>query len=349
MRSIRIVAALGIAACTTAFLPAQMAICGGVNHVVEDPHEDFVLPGAMQLAAQLTLESSATVQRVEWLFSGITGGETVFPNSTNHGAGAGIVEIRTTDPATGLPSAVVLGTGNYVDANIGGGVMIFPVGGWHGVTFPAPVILSDAVPYWITFRVGPPVDTLISNPESFLAVDIIPSQPTPYTTRTNGSQTWQPVLADKFFKIRVMSTDCTVTGPVASATPFGFGCGGASLTTFGTSALGSPSFGIRVQSAPGVPAAVFLGMPAPRGGIQLTTSCHLYLEPLTLAPAPILSGMTNTAGVLQLTASIPLDPGLLGAQLTIQAAAFVPNGPVGIGQTGYGLALSEGMQITVGY
>jgi hypothetical protein len=212
MRSMPIMAALGIAACTTA-----------------------VLPGAVQLAAQLTLESSATVQRVEWLFSSITG-ETVLPNTTNHGAGAGIVEIRTTDPATGL--------------------------------------LRDAI---------------------------------------------------------------------------GSACGGASLTTFGTPALGSPSFGIKVHSPPSVSAAVFLGAPAPRGGIQLTTSCHLYLDPLTLASAPILSGMINSAGVLQLAASVPLDAAILGAQLTIQAAAFVPNGPVGIGQPGYGLALSEGMQITVGF
>src|SRR5262245_18645633 len=115
MKSMQLLATLGVVVGVTAVLPAQLAICGGVNHVVEDPHQDFVLPGGATLAAQLTLESSATVERVEWLFSSITP-ETVTTNTTNFGAGAGIVEIRTTNPSTGLPSDVVLGSGNYVDA-----------------------------------------------------------------------------------------------------------------------------------------------------------------------------------------------------------------------------------------
>jgi hypothetical protein len=190
---------------------------------------------------------------------------------------------------------------------------------------------------------------IIPNPESFLAVDVAPSQPTPYTTRPAGSQTWAPVLTDQFFKIRVMSNDCSVSGTLASATPIGVGCGGATLTTSGAPAPGSPSFGIQVHAPAGVPASVFVGSPASRGGIQLSTSCHLHLDPVSIGSTPILSGMTNQAGNLSMTAAVPLDPAIVGAQLTLQAAALVPNGLVGIGQPGFGLVLTQGVQIVVGY
>jgi hypothetical protein len=68
-----------------------------------------------------------------------------------------------------------------------------------------------------------------------------------------------------------------------------------------------------------------------------------------IGSTPILSGVTNQAGLLSMTVAVPLNAAIVGAQLTLQAAALVPNGPVGIGQPGFGLVLTQGMQIVVGY
>jgi hypothetical protein len=62
-----------------------------------------------------------------------------------------------------------------------------------------------------------------------------------------------------------------------------------------------------------------------------------------------LSGVTNSSGNLQLSVAVPLGPGLVGASITIQAAALVPNGPVAIGMPGDGLVLTQAIHITVGY
>jgi hypothetical protein len=285
------------------------------------------------------------------LFSSITT-ETVGPNTTNYGAGAGVVEVRTTNPSTGLPSDTILGSGNYVDAQMGGGIVIFPVGGWHGATFISPVVLSNAVPYWITFRLGPPFDTTVPpNGSSFLAIDISPSpEPTPYTTQAVSGGAWQPAQTDQFFKIRVLSNDCTAPTPTGSVTTIGSGCGSATLTTTGSPALGSPSFGIQIHSSSNAPAALFLGTLGRTGGTQLAGSCMLHLDVTSvIGTTPILAGTTNSSGTIGITASVPMDTNLAGLQFAFQAAALVPNGPVSIGQQGAGLVVTQALLVTIGY
>src|SRR5688572_4963705 len=116
--------AVAALAATLTLVPAAagqgLTTCAGLNHLTSQ-HQSYETPAVGRIAVQFIPAVPTAVERVEW-FMAVTAG----PNS-NFGPGAGIVKVLATDPATGLPG-VELAAGSYVDAFIGGGVMIIPPG-----------------------------------------------------------------------------------------------------------------------------------------------------------------------------------------------------------------------------
>ncbi len=234
--------------------------------------------------------------------NGVVGAAQVFTG--NAAPAPHTLELRTHDPVTGLPGALLGSPGTWTTVH---------TRCWQGPTLPSPVALTGGQDYWLVWRV-----TGMFHQHS-VANDATPGNVLTEVRISDGN-TWhaQATLAAKF----------RLFAPYAAGTTFAFGTakpgthGDPQIGISGWPALGSPidlwlDSAVRRQ-----PALLLLGAPVPAGiplpfGTLWTTSVESFLATTVTESSPFVGGAT-------ISLFAPNDPALAGAVAAFQWGIFDP-------------------------
>jgi hypothetical protein len=232
-----------------------LAVCFGLNEA-SNSFNYYPLPIGTRVGVSFIPPFATSVEEVDWY------GPLIAPTSVS--ISGFIVEIRTPDPVTGLPS------NNVLASTVASTFYPSPNGqGWQDGNFGTPVILSPTMTYWVTFTSS---STSTTAPPISIGVENTPPGPdlTPYSLEING--TWGPIMTDTRFKIRFESTNCSAV----PAADYQVNQAAASLTING------------VTGTAWAPAAPILGIG--QSGILVLTSTNTGLPwELVLGTAPLIS------------------------------------------------------------
>lgn len=333
--------------------PAVFAqtLCGGFNHLTNQENSLNLTTGNW-VAVLFVPQTTVQIDRLQFrFFAGTGGGGVVQINSSS-----GRMQVRSADPATGLPSSNVLASQTF-GVTAGGALSLGT--GWRGATFQSPVILVQGGTYYLVYDKS-------TAGTARLGVENNPPGPdaTPFSTSTDGV-TWTSISTTNRFKIRLRDTSgsqCVPSGPSADVTLLGSGCAGSgpmapTLTTNGLPVLGNSTFGFTIDAgaaAANVPYDLFWSVGGNPAGTPLAGGCVIHLE-LTSTVAlinqglnPIASGTLGPLGQVNVPFGVPSDPNLAGAQFAFQTLILAPFG-VPTGAPGVNYVLSDAILLTLGY
>lgn len=130
----------------------------------------------------------------------------------------------------------------------------------------------------------------------------------------------------------------------ASASNYGAGCVGMSMTSIGLPSFGNTQYGLRVSGVPAVSPIAFVafGTQVVNPGINLTPIGMAGCSAFTNLDLGLFGGGPVVSGVSDFVLAIPGNPGLLGVVLSAQGVALTT-------ATTLGLAASNGTQVNLGY
>lgn len=311
------------------------AVCDGLNHLSPIAQGVSVSAGET-VAIQYQPLADVTVQFPE-VFVAVTGPGAV--------VGAGTVQILESDPATGLPSTNVLGSGTFNGIASG-------FGGWMGPASLFPVTLSKTSQYWVTFSPDPVVAPL-----SLGAENSPPGPNVVASTRRVGTGPWAMVGFADQYKLRFRSINCNPPGTGPTWTSVGVACQGTGSQAPDLAIIGPPRINTNVVlvvggAAPGTPAALFWAEGTHPAGLPLGGGCTLHLDLPSFATFaaqgmnPLVVGTLDGTGTLQITLPVPATAALVGQTYAFQAALVLPQG-VSVGGTN--VLLTQAQEAVIGF
>jgi len=303
-----------------AALPAQQ-ICDGYNHQTNAGTGLVINQGTEQgMLYVVPANAPFMVDQVQLRF--ISGATPTGPISI--APARGTIRLETADPVTSLPSGTVLASGTF---NPNNGTIISIGSTWDGPTF-APTPLPAGQLIWVIYTTAPFTGSANLGVQNG-GPDIVPS------TQNSGAG-WGPLTLAQQFKIRFRSANCNPPGTAPTWLTIGAGCYGSNsliptLTPSAPPALGS-TVNLSVDNGiGGADAHLFFSLGASSGGpITLPNGCPLWLEPtsfLTFVQSganPLLQVPINSLGSAMFSISVPMDIGLIGVGIGLQAALDDP-------------------------
>lgn len=330
-----------------------LPVCDGRNHQTTNS-QAWNLPGLVRVAVRYVPAQTLTVEGLEWFLPAPPG-----TGGTNWGTVAGTVGIRAHDPATNGPSQSVLASASYVVRGQGGLIIPPNPDQWFGAALDHRAQLQAGEVYWLTWRLGPPLDTDPGFINSvYLGVEDAPQGPdaTPYALQGALAPLFGPVMGDHRMKVRVTAQICNPFGNPARVRVVGDRCGmpAPHLFAAGLPIVGSTDFKVGVRSfVAGQGVQVFAALGTMPSGIPLGGGCSLFLDPQSLqtflssGANPVFSGVTDQQGDFLVGIPIAQDPQLVGLVFGLQGLVIDPSGPLPL-PGGGAAALTQALDLTIG-